>query len=77
MYTFVIHLRRDSSFLLLIKYHFYFVFFALVSAGNFVAIGSKETPTIEIWDLDVVCKSNRLCIYIFLLSIMRLLIMLL
>ncbi|KAH0853390.1 hypothetical protein HID58_093165 [Brassica napus] len=22
--------------------------------GNFVAIGSKETPTIEIWDLDVV-----------------------
>jgi periodic tryptophan protein 1 len=32
--------------------------------GNFVAIGSKDTPTIEIWDLDVVCNYNRLCIYL-------------
>lgn len=29
-------------------------------AGNFVAIGFKGSPTIEIWDLDVVCKCSCL-----------------
>ncbi|KAF8101072.1 hypothetical protein N665_0210s0008 [Sinapis alba] len=29
--------------------------------GNFVAIGFMGSPTIEIWDLDVVCKCATLC----------------
>ena len=45
------------SFLLWRNYHFLLCCFVLVLAGNFVAIGSKDSPTIEIWDLDVVCKT--------------------
>lgn len=41
------------SFLLWRNYHFLLCCFVLVLAGNFVAIGSKDSPTIEIWDLDV------------------------
>ena len=39
---------------------FFFSSVVFVIAGNFVAIGFKGSPTIEIWDLDVVCKCSCL-----------------